>query len=326
MVSNYKEFITESIIYNLIAEAKIEYMNKFKDILLQMKSEVAKELLDIIGKDVDITLNYIDITDKDDTLSFYPSKTKFKYKITDRGHTYPSFEKLFTASGLTHKDVHTLPNGTIGKIVKIFDEEELKSISGTEYRNTKIAHFISDDGQHSFIATEGLEKLPSTRKQESRVGRIAIKLLQSVNKKLTDKQIEEFVNEFKSKIAILNDKFKLFELVNGEMISYWYDEKRYDRSKLGTLHSSCMRYTKCQKYFGIYISNTEACKLLILKIIEKDGSELIIPVMIIVKADKLNEIQQSYLHRVVYNLFNKRFIVNKQPKLPIEKPWWKFWN
>jgi hypothetical protein len=62
-----------------------------------------------------------------------------------------------------------------------------------------------------------------------------------------------------------------------------------------------------------------------IKIIEKDGSELIIPVMIIVKADKLNEIQQSYLHRVVYNLFNKRFIVNKQPKLPIEKPWWKFW-
>ncbi len=62
-----------------------------------------------------------------------------------------------------------------------------------------------------------------------------------------------------------------------------------------------------------------------IKIIEKDDSELIIPVMIIVKADKLNEIQQSYLHRVVYNLFNKRFIVNKQPKLPIEKPRWKFW-
>lgn len=63
-----------------------------------------------------------------------------------------------------------------------------------------------------------------------------------------------------------------------------------------------------------------------IKIIEKDGSELIIPVMIIVKADKLNEIQQSYLHRVVYNLFNKRFIVNKQSKPPtVEKPWYKFW-
>ena len=63
-----------------------------------------------------------------------------------------------------------------------------------------------------------------------------------------------------------------------------------------------------------------------IKIIEKDGSELIIPVMIIVKADKLNEIQQSYLHRVVYNLFNKRFIVNNQSKPPtVEKPWYKFW-
>lgn len=63
-----------------------------------------------------------------------------------------------------------------------------------------------------------------------------------------------------------------------------------------------------------------------IKIIEKDGSELIIPVMIIVKADKLNEIQQSYLHRVVYNLFNKRFIVNKQSSPPtVEKPWYKFW-
>lgn len=62
-----------------------------------------------------------------------------------------------------------------------------------------------------------------------------------------------------------------------------------------------------------------------IKIIEKDGSELIIPVMIIVKADKLNEIQQSYLHKVVYNLFNKKFIVNKTSKQHIEQPWWKFW-
>jgi hypothetical protein len=64
----------------------------------------------------------------------------------------------------------------------------------------------------------------------------------------------------------------------------------------------------------------------LIKIIEKDGTELMIPVVIIVKADKLNEVQQSYLHRVVYNLFNKKFIVNTKPKQPIvEKPWYKFW-
>jgi hypothetical protein len=64
----------------------------------------------------------------------------------------------------------------------------------------------------------------------------------------------------------------------------------------------------------------------LIKIIEKDGTELMIPVVIVVKADKLNEVQQNYLHRVVYNLFNKKFIIDKKPKQPIiKKAWYKFW-
>ena len=63
-----------------------------------------------------------------------------------------------------------------------------------------------------------------------------------------------------------------------------------------------------------------------IKLIEKDGTEVIIPVIILVKLDKATERQQSQIYTIVYNLFNKRFTVNKKPKEPIvEKPWYKFW-
>ena len=64
-----------------------------------------------------------------------------------------------------------------------------------------------------------------------------------------------------------------------------------------------------------------------IKLLEKDGTEVIVPIIILVKLDKATEKQQSQLYTIVYNLFNKRFTVNKQPKQPIvvKKPWYKFW-
>lgn len=63
-----------------------------------------------------------------------------------------------------------------------------------------------------------------------------------------------------------------------------------------------------------------------IKIIEQDGTEIIVPVIITVKVDKFNEKQQNYIYKIVYNLFNKKFNIDKRPKPNvIKKPFWKFW-
>jgi hypothetical protein len=62
-----------------------------------------------------------------------------------------------------------------------------------------------------------------------------------------------------------------------------------------------------------------------IKVIEKDGSEYSVPVVIIVKMEKLNNKQQVGLHSIVHNIFNKRFVIDKKEKPKSNKDWWKFW-
>ena len=61
-----------------------------------------------------------------------------------------------------------------------------------------------------------------------------------------------------------------------------------------------------------------------IKVMEKDGSEYSVPVVVIIKMEKLQDKQQAGLHHIVHNIFNKRFIVDKSIKSD-NKSWWKFW-
>lgn len=76
----------------------------------------------------------------------------------------------------------------------------------------------------------------------------------------TDKQIEDFVNKYKS---VESKPDKSFEVVSGDDIAYWYKSNNY-ASEDGTLGSSCMRNSS-ESIFQIYTSNPEVCSLLILK-------------------------------------------------------------
>jgi hypothetical protein len=97
----------------------------------------------------------------------------------------------------------------------------------------------------------------SKSRNQIKIGKIVNKLLPG---KFNDKQIEEFVNLFKSTIE--NTMVK-FVVVEGHDIAKWYNEDNY-KEKKGTLGSSCMR-SMSSKVFNIYTKNPEVCKLLILK-------------------------------------------------------------
>ena len=76
---------------------------------------------------------------------------------------------------------------------------------------------------------------------------------------LTPRDYEEFVNLYKAEFVVVSNEFKM---ISGDEIAHYYDFYNYAFSDKGQLGASCMRYTKCQKYFGIYQKNPEVCQLL----------------------------------------------------------------
>ncbi len=77
---------------------------------------------------------------------------------------------------------------------------------------------------------------------------------------LTPKDFEDFVNLYKSEFVVVSNEFKL---ISGNDIPYYYDFMNYAYPDKGTLGSSCMRGTHCQRYFSIYKENPEVCQLLV---------------------------------------------------------------
>lgn len=92
------------------------------------------------------------------------------------------------------------------------------------------------------------------------------KLVKSIfSDKYSDKQIEQFVNKYKS---ILEQPSEVFEIVSGDDIAKWYKHDNYLELK-GTMGSSCMR-NMSDKTFKIYTHNPEVCQMLILRNIDEN--------------------------------------------------------
>lgn len=92
-------------------------------------------------------------------------------------------------------------------------------------------------------------------RNEVGIGRFINKLFPG---KYNSKQIEEFVNIFKSSI---HKSGEYFDEVIGKDIEYWYSYENY-KEMSGTLGNSCM--AKKSDLFDIYIQNQDVCKMLIL--------------------------------------------------------------
>jgi hypothetical protein len=290
-LNNFLKFILESNFIELIKEANIQYKDDFIEILDQMKSPIADKLLQLSGKDRKITTNYLGIGDKDGEITFYSTNKKLdnRWEIVDGGYTFTSFVDLFRSRGLKENYYPSLEQFTKGRVDYIFEPGVRPNTL-----NRTIAHFISDSGENCFIDIRGLRQIPDGEPEKTSVGRIVRRILDSDGQKASDKELEEFVNEFKSKVSIKKNRHLLFELVEGEKITHYYSHKRYDYTKENTLQGSCMRYDRCQDYLSIYVSNPEVCKLLILK--SPSNQELIIGRALVWKLDS----GDTFMDRIYY--------------------------
>jgi hypothetical protein len=288
MLNNFSEFVLES----LILESKFEFSDKFKKVLSLMPkdNEIKNYLLGMQGADINVSQNYIDISDNKDEVTFIQDRraqqiisdnqpiwvtnshlpnSKFLTFNKDSNGEYNN-KKLFDALGFEpqepHKDYHPVPGpGFKGEILS----ETVSEKSGRtyvlfkwfdQYGNDKLIVINKDAiDQHS----EAPQKLYSSNRNPIRIGRLVNSLMTSVGKKVTPTEVEQFTNAYKSAWDMMNDAFLKFDIVSGYDIVKWYYEGTYDTDD-STLGGSCMRYEECENYFGIYTENSDVVKLVIL--------------------------------------------------------------
>ena len=198
MIKGYKSFIIVEKLKELqpILEGNIEYSDLFKEKLFDIKSksklvEKIYDLADEFYEDKLLKNNFIDVTDKEDKVSFI-SQVKFD----------------------------------------------------------QISSKTDDD----------LDPYTVKGRTEIGVGRCVKALADLAKIDFTDKELEDFVNLYKSKTKTEGEDF---ELVKGKDIKYWYDEDNYfEDYGEGPLSNSCMKDVD-RSYFDIY-SDSKCCQLLIL--------------------------------------------------------------
>jgi hypothetical protein len=263
-LTNYNDFILESKIVDLILEANISFESDFKSILknLSKNDRIASELLKLDSSDVDIDNNFVALSDKNDTVSFMSdkkaSKYPTKYKVLDDGQVYTSWSEMEKQFGIVNSDPYSIRTGDLG-IVKQTAPHPTPHPSNS---SIVVSHFLRDDGVEAIIGLIGLSKIGKVGpRSDMKVGRLAKKFLDTVGVESTSKEIEEFVNKFKSEVDLSKDVFYNFKLVSGEYIRRSYDATNYAEKK-GTLSNSCMRYDEAQKYLDIYVENPDKIKLL----------------------------------------------------------------
>lgn len=62
-----------------------------------------------------------------------------------------------------------------------------------------------------------------------------------------------------------------------------------------------------------------------IKIIEKDGTEISAPVVMLIGLNKIEEKNQYNIFKIANSLFNKEFKLDRRPKDIPKKSWWKLW-
>jgi len=280
MLKKYLEFINESL--DFILESEVVYSDKFRLTLNRIDSALSKSLLDIENKDLDVRSNYFDIIiDRNDSVSFIPDaraksilgdeKEKVRFVGNNGGWlTYGKNEngelknkKLFDELGFTapeNDEIIKPQPDEIGEVIKkVTSEKTDKTYAWVKFASTDLV--INVDKLRN--VDDRIQRVWSTNRQQIRVGRAIRALLDLGGISFLDKDVEEFVNQYKATIDRLNDKFSYFEEVKEDDIAYWYNSSKYFERR-GTLGSSCMSNVD-PEYFDIYVSNPDVCSLIILK-------------------------------------------------------------
>jgi len=254
--------------YQSVNEALLVIKQNLSNILDLIDSPIAKAILDMKNNDNDITINLLELGEKSDVLGFINSN-KIKWELSygsilkcrEIGNTELG-EFILKKLGVEKEELRV---GDIGTIIKTLTRQEsLKN----GYRLETFSKLRTKDGREGVVSPNTLRMIVDAKPTMGRMGRVIRKLLVDSNVEFKDSDIEEFINEYRSKLEKMNNIEEMFELTSGDDIQKWYLQDN-NLSKKGTLNSSCMRYDKCQPFLEIYSENKQV-RLLVLKSLKDD--------------------------------------------------------
>jgi len=281
----YEDFrINESV--SLLLEANIAFSEEFENILDKMDTVVADKLLNMIGKDIDVNTNYIDVDiEKDGFVKFIPDDKaeKLPLVVVDDAMTYTSTSDKLTRVGKYKMENISRPHvGQVVKVVKeftniheffsLFPEEQrtdifLAAIGHIYDNNGPILHISFEDsnGTHNVLCNPGALKrdISSIKTSQLKIGKFVTAMFTKGGIDFKPTDIEDFVNKYKSVVKQMRDKFDSFKIVKGEEIRKSYLHENYLNMN-GSLGNSCMRYDKCKSFLDIYVENEDKVSLVVL--------------------------------------------------------------
>jgi hypothetical protein len=273
MINRYNEFLLENQIYDLLLESKVVFSSKFINLINKFNSnKISSELIKINSKDYPVQYNFIDITDEKDAVSFTPDR-KAQELYAGKPETWMVVEsgKYLTHSDKNNKIFEALgynkegrPNwapdiGIFGTILS----ETISSVSGKTF--VLFQEYDVENPRLTVLNKSCLEvndpeikAVWSTSRNNMKIGRLVRALLRSANVAFTDKDIEDFTNQYKATYDFAKDALKQFDIVKGDKIAYWYDNNDEDRyvDGGGSLNNSCMAEVSSD-YFDIYTQNPQ---------------------------------------------------------------------
>lgn len=195
-------------------------------------------------------------------------------------------------SDISFIDTSDLPDTIVftpaNKVLKEFIKNE--KFDTTKFKKWLSAHAILEPYTSHIKNYEG----PWTQNRvEMKIGKFVKKITN-----LTDKEIEEVVNQYKS--LYKTRKNTKFEFIKGDEIETWYDQDNYlftsevNSDGIGTLGKSCMRHGY-SNFFDLYTQNPDVCSLMILKS-ELDDSKIIGRALVWKLSDGSTYLDRIYTH------------------------------
>jgi hypothetical protein len=292
-INKYENFIVESVFNELLLEANIVYKKEFIDTINDLKTgfsnpvdNICDFLLDIVGKDLDITQNYIGLSDEVDKISFIPEdkigKADIKLlpgTVVNGGdgqlHEIQKDAKLPLEGMLWIQPENFLENNIINswKLIKTIN---MAIIPDTNFNQYTLYYLQNNEDPTKFTTTYKYSDNPIpfeyklNNDSKLKIGRYVNRLLDLYlgsnpieRRRYTASDVEKFSNKFVSVMEYQKNALDHFRIVTGdEEIKHWYSENNY-AGQTGQLGQSCMKYIRCGDYFNIYIENPDVCQLLI---------------------------------------------------------------
>ena len=258
---------------------KLTFSEKFINILKTTDSKISKELIKLSGLKKEYPENFISSSDKNDEVTFISNKKisevigdvpRQEYIITRTSAILRNVEsnhEIFKNLGYTPTENVSILNGEVGyvkktTIFKIADISRQYCLFSTKNGDCVVCtSYLMRSNDPELILEKTKEKLWVSNRVSIKIGRLVRSIMTKNSIEFVEKDIEDFVNQYKSSFDVSINAMANFKIVTGKEISYWYNEKNYE-SQGSTLGNSCMKDVP-PSYFDLYTKNSN-CSLLIL--------------------------------------------------------------